>query len=122
MKRAHFIGLDTHRQFCEVAVIGGRGELVARDRCETTMVALSALIEAVPRPRSLVIEEGPLAGWLWRGLHQAVDRMVVSEPRGNRGLTALRSLGRSGRPGTYRGLSFRAAVRFKHAGPGLQCR
>jgi transposase len=32
----------------------------------------------------VVIEEGPLAGWLWRHLSPVVDEMVVSEPRRNR--------------------------------------
>jgi transposase len=84
MKRGHFIGMDTHCQFCEVAVIDAAGEVVQRQRCTTTIPALLAVIEQVPRPRALVIEEGPLAGWLWRGLHGAVERMVVSEPRRNR--------------------------------------
>ena len=81
MKPAYFIGMDTHCQFCEVAAINARGDVVERDRCDTTIPALLEVIERVPRPRQLVIEEGPLAGWLWRHLHQAVDRMVVSEPR-----------------------------------------
>jgi hypothetical protein len=48
------------------------------------MPMLLEVIERVPRPRQLAIEEGPLAGWLWRNPHAAVDRMVVSEPRRNR--------------------------------------
>src|SRR5262249_59698941 len=84
MKRAYFIGMDTHCQFCEVAAVNAGGTVVARDRCPTCIPALLEVIERVPRPRHLVIEEGPLAGWLWRHLHQAVDRMVVSEPRRNR--------------------------------------
>jgi hypothetical protein len=31
-----------------------------------------------------VIEEGPLAGWIWRNLQDLVDDMVASEPRRNR--------------------------------------
>jgi hypothetical protein len=42
------------------------------------------VIETVPRPRALVIEEGRLAGCLWRELHGAVARLVVSQPRRNR--------------------------------------
>jgi len=84
MKRSHFIGIDVHCQFCEVAVVNAGGELVQRDRCATTIAALLRVVEAVRRPRAVVIEEGPLAGWLWRGLHDAVERMVVSEPRRNR--------------------------------------
>lgn len=84
MKRWHFIGADTHCQCCDLAVLNAAGELVKRDRCATTIPALLHVIESVPRPRALVIEEGPLAGWLFRELHGALDRMVVSQPRRNR--------------------------------------
>jgi len=84
MKRHHFIGIDVHCQFCEIAVVDAVGKVVCRDRCATTISTLLAVLEKVPRPRSLVIEEGSLAGWLWRGLATAVERMVVSEPRRNR--------------------------------------
>src|SRR6516164_10391307 len=84
MKRSHFIGIDVHCQFCEVAVVNSGGTVVHRDGCETTIPTLLQVIEQVRRPRALVIEEGPLAGWLWRGLHQAVERMVVCQPRRNR--------------------------------------
>jgi transposase len=84
MKRRHFIGIDTHCQFCEIAVVNHSGELVQRDRCATCIPTLLQVIDQVPQPRALVIEEGPLAGWLWRSLHEAVDEMVVSEPRRNR--------------------------------------
>jgi transposase len=84
MKRGHFIGMDTHCQFCEIAAVNRSGKLVLRERCPTCVPALVQVLEQVPRPRALVIEEGPLAGWLWRNLHEAVDEMVVSEPRRNR--------------------------------------
>jgi transposase len=84
MKRRHFIGIDTHCQFCEIAVVNAAGNVVQRDRCSTAIPALLAVVETVTRPRYLVIEEGPLAGWLWRSLHDAVDQMVVSDPRRNR--------------------------------------
>lgn len=84
MKRYYFIGIDVHCQFCEIAAVNAAAEVVHRDRCETTIPALLRVVEAVARPRLLVIEEGPLAGWLWRGLHDAVERLVVSEPRRNR--------------------------------------
>jgi transposase len=83
MKRSHFIGIDVHCPFCEIAVVNSAGAVVGRSRCDTAIPPLLQVIEAVPRPRALVIEEGPLAGWLWRGLHDAVNRMVVSEPRRN---------------------------------------
>lgn len=84
MKRGHCIGIDVHCPFCEIAVINGRGQVVRRERTPTTILALRPVVEAVPRPRSLVIEEGPQAGWLWRNLRPLVDDMTVSEPRRNR--------------------------------------
>jgi transposase len=84
MKQRYFIGIDTHCQFCEIAVVNANGDVVRREVCPTCIPPLLDIIEAVPRPRALVIEEGPLAGWLWRSLRQGVDRMVVSEPRRNR--------------------------------------
>jgi transposase len=84
MKRRHFIGIDVHCQFCEIAVMDVVGKVVQRDRCATSIEALIQVVEKVPKPRSLIIEEGPLAGWLWRGLRHTVERMVVSEPRRNR--------------------------------------
>src|SRR5260370_10912889 len=90
MKRCYFIGIDTHCQFCEIAVVNSVGEVVYRDRCDTSIAALLRIVESVRRPRSLVIEEGPLAGWLWREVDGALDRDVVSQPRRNR-LIALDS-------------------------------
>jgi len=84
MKPRYFIGVDCHCQFCEIAVVDAAGKVVRRDRRDTAIPALLELLEAVPKPRSLVIEEGPLAGWLWRNLRPAVEDMVVSEPRRNR--------------------------------------
>lgn len=84
MKRGHCIGVDVHSQFCEVAVLDGEGELLWRERCDTSIVALRTVLEKAPRPRRLVIEEGPLAGWLWRNLEPVVEEMVVAEPRRNR--------------------------------------
>jgi transposase len=84
MKRGHFIGMDVHCQFCEIAVVNGAGEVVRRERTDTTITALRSVVEAVTRPRRLVIEEGPLAGWLYRNLRPVLDDMVVSQPRRNR--------------------------------------
>jgi transposase len=88
MKRTHFIGMDSHGEFCEIAVVNSSGDVVRRNRCATSIPPLWEVINQVPRPRALVIEEGPLAGWLWRHLHEAVDQMVVSEPRRNRLIAA----------------------------------
>jgi len=48
MKREHFIGLDTHGTTCDMAVVTGKGNVVSRDRCDTTIEALRKLIDPVP--------------------------------------------------------------------------
>ena len=52
MKRDHFIGMDVHCQFCELAVLNASGKVVERTRCATTISTLVEAIEQVPRPRS----------------------------------------------------------------------
>jgi transposase len=84
MKRSHFIGMDVHCLFCEIAVVDDKGQVVRRERADTTIAALAPILESVPRPRFLTIEEGPLAGWLWRNLRPLLDDMTVCEPRRNR--------------------------------------
>lgn len=83
MKRTHFIGLDTHCEFCELVAVTDSGVVCQRERCDTAIPALVEAIEKVPRPRHVVIEEGPIADWLYRNLVRHVDEMVVCDPRRN---------------------------------------
>jgi transposase len=79
----HFIALDSHCAFSEMAVVTGRGKLVMRDRCATAIPALVRMLRSVRRPRRLTFEEGPLADWLARELRPYVDELIVCEPRRN---------------------------------------
>ena len=82
--KIHFIGLDTHGQLCDATALNGKGAVVLRRRSKTNLPALVALLALVPKPRHLVIKEGPLADWLWRNLRSPVEPMVVCEPRRHR--------------------------------------
>jgi transposase len=84
MKRSRWVGLDVHCRFCEFAVLGPSGGEIKRGRCATSIPAIVAAIESVPRPRRLVFEEGPLADWLLRNLCEHVDDVLVCDPRRNR--------------------------------------
>ena len=83
MKRRHFIALDVHCAFTELAAVRETGNVALKERCATTIPTLVTIIHKVPRPRSLVLEEGALADWLWRNLRAHVDDMVVCNPRRN---------------------------------------
>lgn len=84
MKQRHFIGVDVHCKFSELAGVNAVGGLVYRGRCPTTISALLKEVSNVPQPRCLVIEEGPLADWLWRSLQALGEEVVVCQPRRNR--------------------------------------
>lgn len=84
MKRGHYIGLDTHAAATELAAVNAAGELMRKASCATNIPTLTALLRSIPRPRFVVFEEGPLAGWLYRHLRDEADELVVCEPRRNR--------------------------------------
>ncbi len=84
MRTGYHIALDTHISFCEMAVVTTSGKLVKRDRCDTNIPAIVAMLDEVRQPRKLTFEEGPLADWLTRNLREHVQELIVCEPRRNR--------------------------------------
>ncbi len=83
MERVYIIALDTHCAFTEVGVLTPGGRMRERGRCPTTIPALAEIVGRVPRPRAVVLEEGPLADWIARGLNKYADDVVVCDPRRN---------------------------------------
>ena len=83
MARMHYIAIDVHCQFCQGGFIDHLGRPGGRFKVATAIPALIEAVEKVPRPRKLVIEEGPLADWLQRHLSPCVDEMLVCDPYRN---------------------------------------
>ena len=83
MSRMNMIAIDTHCEFCEGGYVNRLGKEKGCFKVPTGIPALVEQIEKVPRPRKLVIEEGPLADWLWRSLSPHVDEMIVCDPHRN---------------------------------------
>ena len=79
----NFVAFDVHCAFCEGGWVTESGKEKNSWRVATTIPALSEAIVTVPRPRVLVIEEGPLADWLARELSGRVDQVVVADPYRN---------------------------------------
>jgi transposase len=75
--------LDVHCGFTELAAIGPRGRVIRRQRMATSIPEILAGLEHVGQPRVVVLEEGPLADWLMRGLSEKGERVIVSDPRRN---------------------------------------
>ena len=83
MNRKHIIALDTHCTSTEIGVMTASGRMVQRRRCPTKLSSLVEAIEAVPGTREVVLEEGPLADWILRGLTGHAERVTVCNPRRN---------------------------------------
>lgn len=83
MSTMNYIAFDVHCAFCEGGWVTESGKEKRSWRVATTIPALTEAIVTVPRPRLLVIEEGPLADWLVRELGEKVDQVVVADPYRN---------------------------------------
>ena len=83
----YYIGADVHSNNTELA-FEQRGKIVARYSVPTTIPAISTVLSSVQGKKILAIEEGPMAGWLYRNLNQEVDKLIVSDPRRNKLITS----------------------------------
>jgi transposase len=83
MSKVHVIAMDTHSQTTDICVktrANGPGRWY---HVRTTVPEIAAVIAQVRGPRELVLEEGPLAGWLLRNLRGHVARATACEGRRN---------------------------------------
>jgi transposase len=75
--------MDVHSRTTEVVAATPRGRIRDRWSLATAIPDLTEVIETVPRPRTVVFEEGPMADWLCRHLRPIADRVIVCDPRRN---------------------------------------
>lgn len=66
-----------------MGVLTPGGRLTRRGRCPTTIRDLRAKVLQVRGRREIVLEEGPLADWIARGLAPVAERVTVCDPRRN---------------------------------------
>lgn len=79
----YYIGADVHSNSTEMAIEKGR-KIVANYIVPTTIPAISNILDSLQGKKQLVIEEGPMAGWLYRNLNKKVDKLIVCDPRRNK--------------------------------------
>lgn len=82
-KKVNIIAMDVHSEFCEGGYIDQQGNEQGSWRKPTSVPELLEAIGSVPGIRKLIIEEGPLADWLYRNLAPHVDQMIVCDPHRN---------------------------------------
>ena len=83
MNGSYVIAVDMHSYSCHIAVLTPSGRRREDRTVPTSIPALLEVVHATPRPRRVVFEEGPLAGWAYRNLQHDADEVVVAETRRN---------------------------------------
>jgi len=78
------IGLDLGRATTDAVILNGRGQESLRRRVQTCEAALVALIESIPGPKRVVLEESQMADWVTRVLRPHVDEIIRCQPQHNR--------------------------------------
>ena len=79
----YYIGADVHSNSIEIA-IRTRREVVKRYSIPPSITAAIGVISSLQGKKHMAIEEGPMAGWLYRNLRQKLDSFVVADPRRNK--------------------------------------
>ncbi|MGB7549897.1 MAG: IS110 family transposase [Terracidiphilus sp.] len=83
MDKVNLIAMDVHCRTTTLASMTPGGKLRPPLTVPTTLPHLRAAIQAVPRPRVVVMEEGMMADWLYRNLRAHADQVIVCDPRRN---------------------------------------
>src|SRR4030067_2953950 len=83
MNRIYYNVVDVHSNSIELA-IQNRRKIVGRYSVPATISAAAEVLDSLHGKKHMAIEEGPVSGWLYRNLHQKVDRFVVADPRRNK--------------------------------------
>lgn len=79
----HYIGIDAHCEYCDIAVVDERGSLVSHRSVRTSARNLIQAVREVKDRRIVVIEESTLAGWIQRTLLPYADHIAIVDPRRN---------------------------------------
>jgi len=83
MNGIYYIGIDVHNNNTEIA-IRYKGQIRQRFSLPTSIPAIATAIESINGKKIMAVEEGPMAGWLYRNLLKKVDKFIVAEPRRNK--------------------------------------
>jgi len=79
----YYIGADVDSKMTELA-IEKKNRIIQRYRVPTSIPALREVLGSIPGKKLLTLEEGPMAGWLYRNLKDNVDDLIVCDPRRNK--------------------------------------
>lgn len=79
----NYIGVDSHISTMDIKVVGESGAVKMACRIATSAGNFIQFVKSVPKPREIIIEEGPLAGWLNELCFENGETLVISDPKRN---------------------------------------
>lgn len=79
----YYIGADVHTCNTEICV-EYKKKVVNRYSVPTTISAIREVLKSIPGKKRMAVEEGPMAGWLYRNLKDCVDEMIICDPKRNK--------------------------------------
>jgi len=79
----HYIGIDAHCEYCDIAVVNEAGRLVSHRSVKTSAKNLIEAVCKVKDARIVIVEESTLAGWLHRTLDPYADHVSIVDPKRN---------------------------------------
>ena len=79
----YYIGADVHSNNIELAIMN-RKQIIKRYSLPSSISAVCEVLDSYKGKKYIAIEEGPMAGWLYRNLQGKVDRFISSDPRRNK--------------------------------------
>jgi transposase len=80
----NYIGCDSHISGLECAVVNERGHETKKQRVNTGVKELMEFVKSIPKPRTIIIEEGVLAGWLLEECTAYGEKVIITDPKTNR--------------------------------------
>jgi len=84
----NYIGTDSHISTLDFKVVSEQGQVKKAQRVPTSVNNFLEFVRSVPKPREVIIEEGPLAAWLLEICTINGEKMVISDPKQNRWIGA----------------------------------
>lgn len=79
----HYIGIDAHCEYCDIAVVDEHGILVSQRSVKTGAKNLIEAVCKVKDTRIVIVEESTLAGWIKRTLTPFAEHVSVVDPKRN---------------------------------------
>jgi len=80
----NYIGTDSHISTLAFKVVNEAGKLKRAQEVVTNVNNFLQFVKSVPKPRQIIIEEGPLAAWLLEICVQYGEQLVITDPKRNR--------------------------------------